>query len=55
VNLETIMSDVFVSEGKHELTLDSSHLPSGTYFVEVLFNDMNGNVAREVQPVVVKK
>jgi hypothetical protein len=55
VNLETIMSDVFVSEGKHELTLDGSHLPSGTYFVEVLFNDMNGNVAREVQPVVVKK
>ncbi|HEY6172634.1 MAG TPA: T9SS type A sorting domain-containing protein, partial [Candidatus Kapabacteria bacterium] len=55
VNLETVMSDVFVSEGKHEVALDGSHLPSGTYFVEMVVTNSEGMLARKIQPITVRR
>jgi hypothetical protein len=55
VTIEIVMSDVFVSEGKHEVTLDGSHLPSGTYFVEMVFKDTEGRSSRIVKPIIVQK
>lgn len=55
VTMKTIMSDEFVSEGKHEVTLDGSHLPGGTNFVEMVFKDASGISTREIQPVTVKR
>lgn len=55
VTMKTVMSDEFASEGKHQITLDGSDLPSGTYFVEVLFKNSDGRSVREIQPVTLKR
>jgi hypothetical protein len=53
--IETVMKDAFVSEGKHEVTLDGSHLPSGTYFVEMVVTNAEGMLARKIQPIIIRR
>jgi photosystem II stability/assembly factor-like uncharacterized protein len=55
ITMKTVMSDEFVSEGKHEVSLDGSHLPNGTYFVEIVFKDASGNLSREIQAVTLMR
>jgi hypothetical protein len=53
--IETITANTFISAGKHSFTIDASHLPSGTYFVEMLFKDTEGKSSRIVKPIIVQK
>ena len=53
--VELVTANTFTAAGRHSFTLDGSHLPSGTYFVEMVFKDSEGKSSRVVKPIVVEK
>lgn len=53
--VETIASNAFTTAGKYSFTIDGSHLPSGTYFVEMVYTNTEGKSSRIVKPIVVQK
>lgn len=54
VTMKTIMLDEFVNEGEHKITISADDLPSGTYFVEMTFKDIEDKLWRIVKPIIVR-